>query len=267
MPLTASKVSELVDEINSVLQSETHYASQDSFWFRRMLSEVNKLKAANEIEGYNVLAQLYGLAGEVDNARRFIDTAIRLGGGPLLRINKAVILSNAGHFVEAVGPFNEGVDPRAAGFFTSRWKLGLCLGRIHTLQDFASQAKAMELEHIERVDMGLISRIARLMDEISLTDEQLTALLETAGELLREKRLFFTGEGPEFAVWDDDPLEQHVSIMFGLRVDVSEAIELDEELGHRLFEQHGELPPEIMIHFESSMTSNEHIAERPALPS
>ena len=266
MPLTADKGSELVEDLNRVLHSSSRYPSPDEFWFRRMLSEANKLKTVNEIEAYNVLAQLYGLVGDVDTARRFINTAILLGGGPLLQINKAVILSNLGYFSEAVEPFVQGINPRA-GLFTSRWRLGLALGRVHTLQDLVSQSVAINLEHIDSVDTKLISKMSRLLDEISMTDDQLTGLIDTVGEVLRENRLFFAGDGPEMAVWDDDPLEQHVSFMFALPVPVSEAVELDEQLGHRLFEKHGDLPPELIIHFESSFTDNEHIAERPALSS
>lgn len=266
MPLTADKGSELVEDLNRVLHTSSRYPSPDEFWFRRMLSEANKLKTVNEIEAYNVLAQLYGLVGDVDTARRFINTAILLGGGPLLQINKAVILSNLGYFSEAVEPFVQGINPRA-GFFTSRWRLGLALGRVHTLQDLVSQSVAINLEHIDTVDTKLISKMSRLLDEISMTDDQLTGLIDTVGEVLRENRLFFAGDGPEMAVWDDDPLEQHVSFMFALPVPVSEALELDEQLGHRLFEKHGDLPPELIIHFESSFTDNEHLAERPALSS
>lgn len=265
MPLTATKGPGLVDELNVALLKAARYPSTNDFWFRRMLSEANKLKAVNEVEAYNVLAQLYGCVGDADSAKRYIDTAIRIGGGPILQMNKAVILSNLGLFSAAKQPFDQAIDPRS-GLFTSRWRLGLSVGSVHLLQKLASQSLAENLEHIESVDINLIQRIGRVMDDISMTDEQLVGFFDTVGELLREKRLFFAGDGPDVCVWDDDPQEPHVSFMFGLAIPVNESIELDEELGHRLFEKHGALPPELIIHFESSLVGNEHIPQRPALP-
>ena len=264
MPVAAAKGSELIKDINNVLINASHHVPQEDFWFRRKLIEAEKLKAVNKVEAFNIQAQLYGLAGDKDTAEKHIDTAIWLGNSALLRINKAVILSNLGYFSSAVAPFIEGVEP-TYGLFTSRWKLALCLGCFHTIAEIAEKAKLMNLEHFEFVDAALISKVVRVMDEVELTDQQLAAALDCAGELLRENRLFFAGDGPEVSVWDEDSLEKHVSFAFKLAIPIPDAVALDEELGHRLFEKHGELPPEVTIHFESSLSANERIAERPSV--
>src|SRR5258708_29024852 len=251
MLLPATKGNQLIKDINAVLANAPHYIAQDDFWFRRMLAEAEKLKSVNRPEAYNILAQLYGLAGDARAAEQYIDTAIKLRHDPAVIINKAVILSNLGFFTAAQEPFKLGASPRE-GQFTSNWKLGLCVGYFHTLSDFVVEAKRMNLD-LSTIDTSLISRGARLMDEIGVTDEQLGRALDVAGSILREERLFFVGHGPDISVWDDDALERHLSLIFKLPVEAAKAIALDEELGHRLFEKCGDLPSELMIHFESGV--------------
>lgn len=265
MPVAANKSSELIKDINGVLVNASGYVAQDNLWFRRKLSEADKLKVSNEAEAFNVLAQLYGLAGDRAVAERYIDTAIWLrSNDPALLLNKAVILSNLGCFSAAVDAFKAAIPPRL-GQFTSKWYVGMPLGCFHALAQFVDDAVPMKLEHIDSVDTVLIAKVVRLMDEMSLTDDQLVRALDVAGEMLREERMFFVGPGPYVAAWDEDQLEKHVYFGFKLPVSIAKAIELDEELGRRLFEKYGELPPELMIHFESGLPANERIVERPSI--
>lgn len=265
MPIPASRGSQLVRDINQALQAAARYVSRDEFWFRRFLAEAEKLKGAAPHEAQNVLAQLYGLAGDAEEAEKHIDAAIRMKYNAAYVCNKAGILSNLGYFKKSVPSFLESIDPRN-GIFTTRWELGLCLGCMHELAKFVEDAQRMNLEHMDSVDVRLIADVVGLMDEISLTDEKLTQALDIAGELLRENRIFFVGNGPAIDVWKADALEKHLAYIFKLSISANEAIVLDEELGFRLFERCPELPLELMIHFESvSLSAHERLPSRPAL--
>lgn len=264
MPIAATRGHQLVKDVNQVLENSPRYIPETDFWFRRTLAEAEKLKSVNRGEAHNVLAQLYGLAGNASVAEHHIDTAIRLSHDPAIVCNKAVILSNMGFFSAARKSFVESVDPEL-GLFTARWKLGICAGCMHTLAEFLAKARRMNLENLNTVDAALITDAVQLMDEITLTDEVLAHALDVAGEVLREQRLFFVGDGPQVSIWNDDPLERHLGLIFKLSVSTADAIALDEELGHRLFEKCSNVPPELMIHFESVKPKNEHYTERPAV--
>jgi|ERR1051325_2395270 tetratricopeptide (TPR) repeat protein len=262
-PLTKSD--QLVRDINAVLSNASHYMSPEEFWFRRQVAEAEKLKRADFPLGHNVLAQLWALAGDILQAESHINVALNATeNDPSLLLNKGAILSNLGYFSRALQPFKEGADPRF-GNFTSRWTLGACIGAFQTLREYWQQATRMNLENISAVDGRLIGRAARVMDEVGLAEEQLSRALDIAGGILREERLFFLGEGAEVSVWDEDALERHLSLNFKLPVPVTTAIQLDEELGHRLFEGSVDLPYRVTIHFESGSPVNEHHAERPAV--
>src|SRR5258708_18216435 len=125
MHLPCTKGNLRIKDLNAVLANAPHYIAQDDFWFRRMLAEAEKLKSVNRPEAYNILAQLYRLAGDARAAEQHIDTAIKLRHDPAVIINKAVILSNLGFFPAAQEPFNFCSSPRD-GQFTSNLKLGLC---------------------------------------------------------------------------------------------------------------------------------------------
>jgi tetratricopeptide (TPR) repeat protein len=264
MLIPATRGSQLIKDINTVLLSVSSYIFPDDFWFRRMLGEAEKLKSANRAEAHNVLGQLYGLAGDATEAMRHIDTSFRLHPDAAVACNKAVILSNLGYFSRAQEPFRSSCGPRD-GQFTQRWRLGLCMGAFHTLAAYLDDAKLMQLEKLGEVDCALIEEAAAFLREISVTDEQLGSFLDTAGEMLREERIFFVEDGPDVSVWTEDAQEQHLLISFKLPVQVAKALALDEELGHRLYERHGDLPSGLLIHFESGKPVNEHISKRPSL--
>lgn len=263
MPIAQTRGSSLIQDINKVLISASSYVSEDDFWFRRLVAEAEKLKAASPHERLNVLAQLYGLAGNVQLAEQYIDAAIHSKYDLAVVQNKAVILSNLGYFSKAIPAFMQAGDPES-GFFTRHWKLGLCIGAFQTLAKFLERAKQMQLDLTE-VDGALISEAAEFLEAVKVTDVQLAHALDVAGDVLREHRLFFSGPGPEVSIWRDDPLEKHLSIVFKVAVPIAEAIALDEELGHKLFERCDDLPSEIMIHFESGMEPRERHADRPAV--
>jgi len=252
--------------MNRVLLSSPRYVSKDEFWFRRTLAEAEKLKSANRAEAHNVLAQLYGLAGDFDLAVQNIDAAIRLLPDVNYLCNKAVILSNLGFFYAASEPFKAALLPKH-GLFTSRWTIGICLGAFHTLFAYVEQARRLQLKDLSQVDADLIACVVKFMDEISLTDEQLAQAFDVVGEITREYRLFFLGDGPEAFVWNDDPQERYLSFIFKFGVPQEEVLKLDEELGHRLFDRCGDLPAELMIHIESGLPANEHQPSRPAITS
>jgi hypothetical protein len=265
VPIAVTRGNALIADINRVLLQAPRHVSSDDFWFRRVLVEAEKLKATSRHEAHNVLAQLYGIAGDAEQAEHHINTAIHLRYDYAYICNKAVVLSNLGFFSKARAPFMQAVDPRH-GLFTSRWNLGICLGCFHALARFDAQARQMNLENIEAVDSRLIGKAVRMLDDIQLSEETLAGALDVVGEMLRENKLFFVGSGPNVFVWDEDPLEHFMSMVFKVRIPVADAIGLDEELGERLHRSCYDLPSEFMIHFESAMAeSDERRSERPAL--
>src|SRR5262245_45504549 len=98
MAIALARSNHLVDEINRVLLSAPQYVSVDDFWFRRMLGEAEKLKDSARHAAHNILAQLYGLAGDAALAEQHISAALHLKFDYAYLCNRAAILSNLGYF-------------------------------------------------------------------------------------------------------------------------------------------------------------------------
>jgi len=255
----ATSANTLVNEINKLLVDSRNYWSRDNLTFRRLESEARKLLKANAAEGHNVLAQLYTLTGDIDEAIQHVDAAINLRYDSAIVCNKAGLLVNFGKFQAAQEWFERGAAPER-GQFTARWKIGLCAGSFHTLMRFGATARKMELD-LDQIDLATVERAVRIFDEDKIDDVRLGAIFDVAGELLREERVFFLGDGPEIFVWDRDAIERHVEVTFRLPVSSRRSIELDKELGRRLFAV-GDFPFSILLHFESGLESDERFSER-----
>lgn len=253
---------ELVAELNVLLTSARKYGEVDEVTVKRFEAKAKQLLKVNAVEGHNVLSMLYQLKGDLGRAIEHIDAALNLTTAALLECNKAAILTNFGKFLEAQRWFASGAKPER-GEFTNRWRVGTCSGSWHVLEEFCSTANRLAID-LTDVDQGLIGRVTRLMNENSMTDQDLGRILDVAGSMLRREKIFFVGVGPEVFVWDQDALEKHVSIVFRLPVTTRRAIELDRELGRRLFDEIPDLPFAIMLHFESGLPSNERFSERSA---
>ena len=256
----ATKASTLVKELNTAIRGAHTYVSRDELTYRRYVAEAQKLLKANAAEGHHVIAVVHSLAGEAEKAIEHIDIALRLDNTPMLWCNKAVILSNLGFFSDAQKAFKKGASPES-GLFGDKLTLGLCIGAFHTMLEFGAVARRMQLD-VDEATLGLVQRIVSLMDEYSITDADVGAMLDVAGKFLRRERLFFLEEGPDITIWDHDALEKHIGINFLLPVPSHRALVLDRELGLELFSEIANPPFQVMLHFDSGLPQNEHFAEQ-----
>jgi tetratricopeptide (TPR) repeat protein len=256
----ATTANTLVAELNKAMRAAHTYVPQDDFTYRRYAAEAQKLLKVNAVEGHHVIAVVYSLVGDAEKAIEHIDIALRLGNTPTLWCNKAVILSNLGFFSEAQKAFKKGASPEN-GLFNEKAALGLCIGAFHTMLEFEAIARRMQLD-VDAEQLNRVRRIVSLMDEYSITDANVGAMLDIAGMILRRERLFFIDEGPDIAIWDQDALEKHVAINFLLPVTSRRALALDRELGQDLFSEIANPPFQVMLHFESGLPQNEHFAEQ-----
>lgn len=260
-PATVAKV--LIDDINRVLETEHAYLSSDDLVVRRYLSQANKLLKADQAQGHNVLGMIYALTGDHEKSSHHSDLALAFSpGNAIIANNKAANLSNLGFFGRAQELFRLSGSPEKS-LFTAKWELGLCCGAFHTLAEFVESATRMELD-LSGVNVSLINRAVRLMDEVSIGDSELAKSLDVVGCILREQKLFFMNMAPDVFVWDADTLEKHLSIIYKVGCPSDRTITLDEELGHRLCDVEPGLPFEIMLHIESGLRVNERFPERPA---
>lgn len=260
MILPATKSHDLVVEINQALNSARSYVSKDEFLFKRIHADATKLLKVNAKEGRNVLAQLYSLVGDAEEAIYHIDVALKLSDDPLLWRNKAGMLSNLGLYSEAQKAFKKAAFPEQ-GFFSENLGLGMCIGAFHTLLELETAALRMKLD-VDRPRLEFVRRVVSIMNDSGTTDSDLGAVLDVAGKILRERRLFYMGDGPDIVVWDQDALERHVAISIRIPVPNKLALILDRELGHRLYDAITHVPFQIMLHFESGRPQNEHFAEQ-----
>ena len=257
-----TKSNELIEEINEFLESARAYRTEDEFWFRQKKREAEKLLKVSPIEGHNVLGNLYGTAGDLGGVVRHFDMATKIENLPILWGNRAGIISNLGYFSDAQDAYAIAAAPEQ-GYFSNHLSLGLLVGAFHKIVELSAIALRMN-STFDREKFDIARRAAMLMDEFSVTDRDLGTILDVAGEILREERMFFMGNMPNILVWDQDATEKYLAISFRLPVSGHRASVLDAELGRRLY-MHPEMPFQVMLNYESGLPLNERFPERTAI--
>lgn len=250
----ATKGSQLIQETNQLLNNLRHYLPKDDLRLHRLMAEADKLMNANPQEAHNVKGMVYQLSGDFEQSLYHMENAVRLGpGNPVALPNKCSILINFGFFSEAAKLYREIGSPRK-GAYPLAIRLGLGTGGFLTMASFIEQARKLKLD-LASVEALAVENAAQLMSRYSLSDENLAAYLDVAGEIMREERVVFC-DMPEIFAWNsaDDPV---LSVTYEIPVDAYRAEELDCELASRLIERFSEIPWFLSVTFASGLADSD----------
>jgi hypothetical protein len=164
--------------------------SPDDFEYRRLSGEIDKLVRADPYEGWVMHGTAATLVGDAVELRRAFAAASNIAGKGWdhCGANKAQALMSLGFFSEARQQFLEVVSAEAGnlGAFVG---LGLGVGAISAVHGMLDQARKMNLQHGADIDLDTVDAAAAIMREAHMTDEQVTAMQDLAGEVLRRHRV------------------------------------------------------------------------------
>jgi hypothetical protein len=162
------------------------------------------------------------LVGDVDGARYHIDNALQLdSGSPVYLANKLSILVNSGLFLEAQALFDVAADPEK-GQFTRAWPIGYVCGAFQSMCRLLHKARAMELQ-LDEVDTATAQDAGQLLARLGVSDKDVSSVLDVAGAVLRENKLFYYGSVPHVVVFDDPDRSSFLSVTYEVGVSGEEA--------------------------------------------
>lgn len=247
-PLPATIASQLNDKINTVLLSAKRYLDENDFTIRSLLAETKKLAKANAYESHLAIAKIYHVCGNVEKVLHHFGNAERLRNNIQGHDSAATCMVNLGLFSKAQQQFAIVGNPKA-GYFRQEFSLGLCCGAFNQLRTYIEQAQTMSLD-FSGIPTEIVLRAQAVLAEGGITDTEVAAFLDLAGEVMREERLFFEGEAPDIVI-DDGPFDNPHCVYLTFKVNCSgaEAARLSSVLFDKIAQRVDRIPDQLHVAF------------------
>lgn len=249
----------IIAEVNDVLHTATHYLAADDAHVQRLLHEAQATIHANAAEAYNAMGSVYQLIGDYEKSRYNIDNAIKLApSNYVYLLNKSACLINLGFFTEAQRIFDRLAKPEL-GFFTHAWNQGYVCGAFASMERHLQKAQVMGLD-LQGLDTKTAARAARVLDKAGVADSDIGSVLDTAGALLREQRLFYIGEVPSIRVFDGPDENWFVEMSYDVGISPSEAHALYKKFVDQIVHRDSKASFVLSVSFRSRGMNHERSA-------
>lgn len=238
---------ELFAEINALLNASAGYVN-DNFQIRRLQADCQKLIATDAVNGHMALSGTYHLMGDTEKARYHSRCAENLQpSSPELAGGVAIWLGNMGFFADAYERYQKAVDP-TTGFFSRFFDLGLVFGAFETMRKATLKAQGLKLDMTGlAVDVSQLA--ARILSQHGVDEAKAVAILDIAGEVLRENRLFFQNAAPDVDAAEIDGVDSCVYVTYRVMASPGKAAEMTAETAARIAQRISDIPTGFSVGF------------------
>lgn len=187
----ATIANQLNDSIEHMLLVATKYLNINDFEIRRLIAEAKKLQKVDAYAGHLALGNIYHLCGDHVQMRYFHRNADRLRYDLNTHGWSTACECNLGFVSIAQEHFGIVGEPKS-GEFTKAFTLGLACGAFQLLGEYIEQAEKMQLD-LTGLPVSLAKEAREVLSNAGITDADVAAMLDIAGEIMREERVFYAG--------------------------------------------------------------------------
>lgn len=228
------KTGEINDQIARILADGGPYRRTDDLEIRRLLREAESVARHDAGLASLLKADIHSLCGNWQEVLRWLTNARANQKEVLADVTEMTAAANLGYFSHsaAVYPRAVAIELGTLGHYLSS---GLICGTLVALlrnSDIAEQAK-LELDDGTKADLMLAANAKRVLDRLGLPEQDLTAMLDVAGEVLREHELIWSETRPRVLVVDTDE-DLGLTYQFALPVPPQLAAELSDLVIERI---------------------------------
>lgn len=248
LPATISN--DLINETNSLLMNTGHYLDESNLSIKRLLAAAKKLMEANPFESHIVYALIYQICGDVAKVKDHLRIAKNLGDSlTTSRIATATNI-NLGFFSEAQQNYKQCGSPKTGNFLISLNAGYSCLS-FYQICDFLDEAKKMGID-LKNVDLETAQKASSILRSAGVSQEELSAMIDIVGEILRENKLFYLNNLPDIFIRDEPSDAPCVFITFFVKESYENAAKLYEAFIDRLISRFDHIPEAVHVSIQST---------------
>lgn len=245
-PRPATIANQIGDEISLILLSGGRLLSKEDPKLLALWDQCEKLQAVDVVNASGLKADLCQLAGDMDGVRYWANNAARNGARFLAQVTLQAACANLGFVREAAKAFAELMTVKD-GQINNTIVHGLNCGSFAAIVEAAG---ALERAGgvLGRKDVLMRANQARAaLEALGVPEEQLQAVMEQAGEIMRQRRLLWLNESPD-VITSETAAAPFVALNYRIDVTPGEAASMTWELAERLSEL-GLMPPSVTVGF------------------
>lgn len=217
---------QIKDELNAFAHSVTHTQSYSQLVFRQLEAKCIKQQGVDVVLGSLSRAFLHSTVGNFDEAERWLHNAERNNGVDAARLGRLTHAVNHGFGTTALSLLDDVYAHRGGE------PLMLVAGRAAAIGAFRSIVRAVNQSQMngEVVPMTTLYEQAKnavaVCDQLGVGDADIAAMIDVAGELLREHHLLWEGSSPDVNVLDADHGGPSIGIVYRIDLTPKDAVQL-----------------------------------------
>lgn len=220
-----AKLARLVYETRSFLPA-------GAWSLKLLLAEADKLTRADAAAGSLAKAMVMSLTGSLGDALYWVKNARNFTSDFGPDGTEMVIKANLHHFSEAAVLFDR-ICEESDAIALLNLQFGPLLGCFRTTMEVADRANAKGIP-VEAQDEADISReVVAALSRLQIAESDVRAMLDVAGEVMRERRLFTVGTSPMIDVHMDGD-GASILIQYIVDVPIEDAVDMSWDVVERL---------------------------------
>lgn len=249
-----TKSLEITNSMNDLLQ-EGHYVSTDNLLLYKLKKEVDALISVDAMNGYMSLASLYLLQGDHASAINALKNSIKLNSNQESYAHRSLLIFinvQLGYFAQAYEKFAE-MCATAAGFESENQLLDqtILTGAYWDCYSFIEKTHQSNWNIISKQTEQKILNAKTLLDDTHTQHQDMIALLEIAGKVLRKHKLFFTQFSSSLTTDNQDAFPA-ITLSLGIQAPVEEIAEMNMALAELVSDELVSIPNGFHVYFSKT---------------
>ena len=238
LPVPQTLAESLWSRISAFLEEAVRVDCINSFAFNVLLRDCDKLARTDVINASLYRGALYSVVGRDLDAEYQFDNVEANGEHFLASAWRMAFYSNRGYAKRVISMADQVLSQRGSIRFSDLMRPVASMGGFQAIcrsADAASQRQEVLVGMTNLLEKS--RRACAVMKNLQITDDDVSAAVDVAGEIMREQRLVWMGQIPDVETFDEDCDFHSLMLQFRIGVSPRKASELTFELIVRLVDR------------------------------
>lgn len=227
----------LGEACNRFAGSVYHTDAYDRVIYQRLLKDCDTLQATDVVDASLLRAFLSSTIGNFDETERWIKNAERNGGRALARVTRITHFVNHGFATQALALVDQAFDNRCGQPLMQEAARVAAIGAFGKIVTAVVQSQANG-EVLQMTNLYATSlKATEIAGVLGVTDANIAAMIDVAGELLRENKLLWQNSLPDLTLLDATQGGPSLGIEYRVDLPPQQAVQLGWRLSEQLIER------------------------------
>lgn len=232
-------------QINARMVEMSAFIGANDFQMLRWEDEIRQLQQADASSAFVLRALISHMRGDIEAMEQHMQAAETLKHATMSSgLARLCAYSNLGFATKALDYFRQCVDIKY-GNLSGSAVTGCSIGAFQQVSKLMDQAKLANLELPYFGQLTAMGDAAKVLQRLGITDDQCAKVVDAAGEVLRDRKLFWQDLYPQIAVNEEDGT---VSMRMRIDATATEAARMTLETADKLIAQDLDTLP-FYVHF------------------